>query len=73
MKTLVIATLLAAATMFVPAGSAGPDCLQVYPWSKLCEGELPIVVNCIAMSPFWEICNGNVPGAVGWLVGGILS
>lgn len=73
MRLLVLATLLLTAPLaFVPAGTAAPDCIQVYPWSRLCEGDLPIAANCIAMSPFWELCNGNVPGAVNWVVGQVL-
>lgn len=35
--TLIAASLL---TVFVPVASAEPQCLEVYPWSKLCEGDV---------------------------------
>src|SRR5581483_6440062 len=41
---LAVATLLSLAfvtVLFAPAASAGPvNCLEVYPWSKLCEGDV---------------------------------
>ena len=68
MRTLVIAIAVLAATFAVPAPAqadvcyvkdtvclAGWDCLQVYPWSRLCEGDVVgfleaylCVTRCIA-------------------------
>ena len=37
---LVVTLLLLAAASLVPTASARPECLQVYPWSELCEGDV---------------------------------
>jgi hypothetical protein len=36
----IILSLVFASLLFAPTASAGPDCIQVYPWSKLCEGDV---------------------------------
>lgn len=35
--TLIVASLL---TVFAPVAAAEPQCLEVYPWSELCEGDV---------------------------------
>lgn len=72
MRIILAALLLATAPALVPAGTAGPDCVQAHPWSEVCAGDPPVTLNCIAMSPFWELCNGNVPGVVAWVADNVL-
>lgn len=37
---LLVAAATIVAASLVPAASARPQCIQVYPWSELCEGDL---------------------------------
>ncbi len=39
-SVLIVASMLFAATIVLPVASAEPQCLQVYPWSKLCQGDV---------------------------------
>ena len=48
MRTLMLVPLLLAATAIVPTAAAGPDCVQVYPWSELCEGDVVGFVNAVS-------------------------
>jgi hypothetical protein len=42
---LVSATFL---TILVPVASAGPDCVMVYPWSELCQGDVEGFVDAVS-------------------------
>lgn len=37
---LITAALVLATLAVAPAAEARPQCLQVYPWSELCEGDV---------------------------------
>jgi hypothetical protein len=36
----IVLSLAFVSVLFAPTASARPECLQVYPWSKLCEGDV---------------------------------
>ena len=76
MKALFVAALVLAAAVLPAVATAEPQCLQVYPWSRLCEGDvrgflegMGVTVHCIAVDPWWQLCTGNVDGFVAWVVG----
>ena len=37
---LIVGALVLATLALAPAAEARPQCLQVYPWSELCEGRV---------------------------------
>ena len=57
MKTPIIVTLVALVALvalgsFTPVASAGgPECLQVYPWSELCQGDVGGFLEGMGITP----------------------
>ncbi|HEX2021356.1 MAG TPA: hypothetical protein VHH36_01475 [Candidatus Thermoplasmatota archaeon] len=40
MRTILLSAALLLAALALPSVDARPQCLQVYPWSELCEGDV---------------------------------
>lgn len=40
MRLVLVLTLALVAASIMPVASARPECLQVYPWSELCQGDV---------------------------------
>lgn len=82
---ILILTTISLLALALPVASAAPpepQCLQVYPWSELCQGDvdgflgavLPcdvkdcVQVECLQVYPWSELCGGDVFGFVCYYV-----
>ena len=62
MRTPVVLLVSAALLSLVPVAASEPQCLQVYPWSELCQGDVVGFVNAVSPCDLDECVTLSPPG-----------
>lgn len=54
--TMLLATVLSLLTFALPVAAAEPACVEVYPWSELCQGDVQGFLKGMGVEPCLDAC-----------------